>query len=215
MNAPGRTIVKVCGLTRHEDAAHAVAVGADWLGFIVNAGGPRQVDASGMAAILARLPGAIGVAVLASVTPAEALALARESGAARLQLHRVDPAAWPLDYPIPCAFVVGVDAEGKLHGSLAPQPHLVHLDTAHPTLTGGTGLTFPWDGAPALVGSRPFVLAGGLHAGNVAQAIETARPYAVDAASKLEASVGIKDPDKVRRFIAAVRESDERTRSHA
>jgi phosphoribosylanthranilate isomerase len=210
MSAARRTIVKVCGITRLTDAAIALEAGADWLGFIVNAGGPRQIGAEGMAIILRSLPGAVGVAVLARVTPEESLQLAREAGATRLQLHHCDSSLWPADFPVPCAFVTGIDGEGVVHAPLAPTPHLVHLDTAHPALTGGTGMSFPWTRAREIVGERHFVLAGGLDGSNVARAIDAARPYAVDAASKLEASVGIKDPDKVRRFVAAVRESDER-----
>ncbi len=205
-----RTLVKVCGLTRAGDAAGAIAAGADWLGFIVNAGGPRQVGADGMAAIMAALPGATGVAVLAAVGPEEALAIGRRAGATRLQLHRCDPAAWPADFPLPCAFVAGVDADGHVHAPVAPEPHLVHLDTAHPTLDGGTGRTFPWDRAREIVGGRPFLLAGGLGPDNVAAAIAAAAPMGVDASSRLESVPGIKDMELVRRFVAAVRECDER-----
>ena len=216
MSGPRRTIVKVCGLTRTEDAAFALACGADWLGFIVGAGGPRNIGAEGMAAILAALPpGTVGVAVLADAEPAAALQLARRAGARRLQLHRTDASGWPADYPLPCAFVTRVDATGAARGAIAPEPHLVHLDTAHATLLGGTGHTFPWEHARALAGSRPFVLAGGLGPDNVAQAIAATQPFGVDAASRLESAPGLKDHDKVRRFVAAVRECDARERERA
>ncbi len=211
-----RTIVKVCGLTRAEDAAWALACGADWLGFIVAAGGPREIGAEGMAAIVDALPaGATGVAVLAGVNPDQALALGRSAKAARLQLHHCDPAAWPADFPLPCAFVTGVDAEGRTHGALAPEPHLAQLDTALGARTGGTGRTFPWARARALCGDRPFVLAGGLGPDNVAEAIAVAAPFGVDASSRLERAPGIKDQDQVRRFVAAVRECDARDREPA
>jgi phosphoribosylanthranilate isomerase len=215
MTARRGTIVKVCGLTRAGDAAWALECGADWLGFIVAAWGPREVGPDGMAAILSGLPGAVGVAIIADRGPDEALALARRAGATRLQLHRVDPAGWPADFPLPCAFATGVDAEGAARGPLAPPPHLVHLDTAHGMLTGGTGRTFPWERARALCGDRPFMLAGGLDADNVATALAVASPFGVDAASRLESAPGIKDRDKVRRFVAAVREFDERHSSPA
>ena len=211
MNERRRTIVKVCGLTRADDAAWALECGADWLGFIVAAGGPREIGAAGMAAIMAGLPGAVGVAVVADATPEQALDLARKSGASRLQLHRTDPAGWPADFPLPCAFVTGIDASGAVHGAIAPPPHLVHLDTASGTVTGGTGRTFPWKRAREICPGRPFMLAGGLDGDNVASAIATASPFGVDAASRLEGAPGSKDRDKVRRFVAAVRECDERS----
>jgi phosphoribosylanthranilate isomerase len=202
------TVVKVCGLTRLEDAEAALAAGADWLGFIVAAGGPREIGAEGMAAIVERIPSAIGVAVMARLDPAAALELGRRAGAKRLQLHQVDPAGWPPDFPLPCAFVAAVDGEGHLHGTLASPPHLIQLDTADATRTGGTGRTFPWKRARGLTGGRPFVLAGGLGPDNVAAAIRIASPYGVDAASRLESAVGIKDPERVKAFVAAVRAAD-------
>lgn len=202
------TVVKVCGLTRLADARMALEAGADWLGFIVGAGGPRDIGADGMAAIVAALPGIIAVAVMARVDPTTASALARRAGARRLQLHQVNPAHWPADFPIPCAFVASVDGEGRLHGTLASPPHLIQLDTADPTRTGGTGRTFPWEHARRLTGGQPFVLAGGLGPDNVAEAIRVASPYGVDAASRLESAVGIKDPERVKAFVAAVRATD-------
>lgn len=204
-----RTLVKVCGLTHRDDAAHAAACGADWLGFVIAAGGPREIEPERMAEILDSIPGAVGVAVVANARPDEALALATRAGAARLQLHRTSARDWPDDFPVPCAFVAGVDHDGQLHGELAPEPHLIQLDTADPMRMGGTGRAFAWDRARALVGSRPFVLAGGLDDTNVAEAIATAAPMGVDASSRLEREPGRKDPDKVRRFVAAVRRTDE------
>jgi phosphoribosylanthranilate isomerase len=203
-------VVKVCGLTRVEDARHALACGADWLGFVVGAGGPRDIGAERMAAIVAELPGATAVAVVAGVDAPEALRLALRSGATRLQLHRTRVAGWPDDFPMPCAFVTSVGPEGDARGEIAPPPHLVLLDAAHPALTGGTGRTFPWARARALCGDRPFMLAGGLDGSNVAEAMRAARPFGVDASSRLESAPGVKDPERVRSFVAAVRESDER-----
>ncbi|MFI5372515.1 MAG: hypothetical protein ACHQ52_13230 [Candidatus Eisenbacteria bacterium] len=202
------TVVKVCGLTRLADARMALEAGADWLGFIVGAGGPRDIGADGMAAIVAALPGITAVAVMAAVTPERAWDLARRAGATRVQLHKVDAVTWPADFPLPCALVAGIDAEGRLHGSLAPPPHLVHFDTAHPTLTGGTGMTFPWRRARELVDGRPFVLAGGLDGDNVTEAIAAVSPFGVDAASRLESAPGVKDAGRVRAFVNAVRAAD-------
>ena len=208
MSAGARRIVKVCGLTRAEDAAWAIACGADWLGYIVAAGGPREIGPDGMAAIVATLPAAtVNVAVLADVGPDAALALGRRAHASRLQLHRCDTAAWPADFPLPCAFVTSVDTEGHAQPALAPEPHLVQLDTAHATLSGGTGQVFPWASARALCGSRPFLLAGGLGPDNVAEAIRVATPYGVDASSRLETAPGIKDRELVLAFVRAARDA--------
>lgn len=207
-----RTIVKVCGLTRREDAAFALECGADWLGFIVKASSPRFLDAAAAGEIVASLPGATAVAVMVAPAPDEALALARAAGASRIQLHRVLPVDWPADFPLPCAFALGVSEDGALHGELPPTPHLVLLDTAKAGMDGGTGATFPWNAARALASDRPVMLAGGLDGSNVSAAIAELHPFGVDASSRLEISPGIKDPERVRRFVAAVRECDERIR---
>lgn len=204
----GRTIVKVCGFTNVEDAALALSAGVDWLGFVVRAESPRAIEPARAGDIVAALGRGLAVAVMSGVGPDEALELAQRAGAARLQLHRVDPSAWPADFPLPCAFAVGVEADGRLREALPADPHLVLLDTAHATLAGGTGTPFPWHAARELAASRAVMLAGGLDGDNVGEAIAAARPFGVDAASRLERAPGLKDHDRVRRFVAAVRESD-------
>ncbi len=207
-DAAARTLVKVCGITRLEDARVALGAGADWLGFVVKAKGPRLVPPERVAEMLRELPGATAVAVMVSPTPEEALALAARAGAGRIQLHRVDPAAWPAAFPVPLTFSVPVTVSGALAGRLPAEPHLVMLDSADEILAGGTGRSFPWQVAASLAVTRPVMLAGGLDADNVAVAIERARPFGVDASSRLEAAPGLKDPERVRRFVAAVREAD-------
>jgi phosphoribosylanthranilate isomerase len=211
MKAP-RTIVKVCGLTRLEDARMASDAGADWLGFIVHAESPRRIEADRAGEIMASLPGVTGVAVMVGVSPDRALALAVRAGVSRIQVHGGDPAQWPADFPMPAAFAIPVDAEGRLTAEPPAEPYLLMLDTADASKQGGTGRPFPWEAAAALCGQRPVLLAGGLHAENVAAALEYARPFGVDASSRLEASPGIKDPDEVRRFVTTVRHWD-RTRT--
>ncbi len=206
-----RTIVKVCGITRAVDAAYAIACGADWLGFVVKApGSPRAIAPEAAGGIVAALTGTVAVAVMVAPTPDEALAIARTTGATRVQLHRVRPADWPADFPLPCAFGVGVTSTGALEGEVPARPHLVLLDTARAGLDGGTGETFPWNAAREIASDRPVLVAGGLDGDNVARAIVALRPFGVDASSRLEQSPGIKDPERVRRFVAAVRECDER-----
>ena len=207
----GRTVVKVCGITRLEDARAALAAGADWLGLILAPGTPRDLAPAAAAALVRALPaGTVTVAVMVGPTPEEALAAARAIGADRVQLHRVDPAAWPADFPLEAGFAVPVDAAGRLSAALPPPGRLVLLDTADPTLPGGTGRTHPWDAAAALAAGRDVMLAGGLDGDNVAAALERVRPFGVDASSRLESAPGIKDHERVRRYVAAVRRWDER-----
>lgn len=208
--APARTVVKVCGITRLEDARAALAAGADWLGFVMWEGSPRRITTEVAAGIVAALPDATGVLVMVAPRPDEVLAAARAIGARRIQLHRVDPATWPADFPLPVAFVVSVGEDGQPTGGLPSSDRLLMLDTADERLPGGTGRTFPWQAVGALAARRPLMLAGGLDGDNVAEALERVHPFGVDAASRLESSPGIKDHDRVRRFVAAVRAFDAR-----
>jgi phosphoribosylanthranilate isomerase len=179
--------------------------GADWLGFSVRGSTPRAIDPARAGEILGALPGATGVAVMVGVSPGDALELARRAGVRRVQLHRVDPATWPADFPLPAAFVVPVGADGRLAGPPPPPHHLLLMDTAHAAMDGGTGRAFPWAAARALCAGRQVMLAGGLDAGNVAAALDAVRAFGVDASSRLESAPGIKDAERVRRYVAAVR----------
>jgi phosphoribosylanthranilate isomerase len=199
------TIIKVCGITRLADARAAHEAGADWLGMVVLGDGPRLITADAAREITAALDGVVTVAVMVAPTPEQALDLARRAGVGRVQLHRVDPLRWPGDFPLPVSFAVSVAADGSLTTALPPPGHLVLLDTAHPTRAGGSGATFPWVTARIVAGTRDVMLAGGLGPGNVAAAIDAARPFGVDASSGLESQPGIKDAARVRAFVAAAR----------
>lgn len=209
MNGRHRTIVKVCGLTRLSDAEIASEAGAHWLGVIVKGETPRRASPDLARDIARALPRAIVVAVMVNPTPDEALRLADRAHATRIQLHQVNAAMWPEDFPLPASFSVPVADDGSLTEPLPAERHLVLLDTAHATLAGGTGHSFPWEFARVVAAARPVLLAGGLGVDNVATAIEQVRPFGVDASSRLESSPGIKDPQLVRRFVAAVRACDE------
>ncbi len=200
-----RVVVKVCGLTHADDAAWALGCGADWLGFIVQGESPRRIEPEQAAAIVQAAGGGVSVAVMVGVTPEEALELARRARAERVQLHRVTPAGWPRDFPLPCAFALGVTADGALVGDEPAREHLVLLDTHDAQKAGGTGRTWSWERARPLVARREVMLAGGLSGDNVGEAIRVARPFGVDASSALESSPGRKDPERVRRYVEAAR----------
>jgi phosphoribosylanthranilate isomerase len=203
--AAHRTIVKVCGITRLADARGALEAGADWLGFIVMGESPRLIEPEDARSIAANLPAAVTVAVMVAPTPDQALEIAKRSGARRVQLHRVDAATWPTDFPLPVAIAVPVAGDGSLSEALPPLRHLVMLDRAHETLAGGTGESVPWETARIVAATRPVLLAGGLDGDRVAAALERVRPFGVDASSRLERAPGVKDMEKVRRYVAAVR----------
>jgi phosphoribosylanthranilate isomerase len=172
--------------------------------------GPRRIDAARAADIVAALPGVTAVAVMVSPTPAEAAALAARLGAARVQVHRVDPLAWADEFPLPLTFAVPVASDGALGEALPAPRHLVLLDAAHPALAGGTGQRVPWETARVVAATRDVMLAGGLDGECVAAALGRVWPFGVDASSRLESSPGVKDAQKVRQLVAAVREFDER-----
>lgn len=204
------TIVKICGITRVEDARHAIASGADWIGFVLQGESPRRISAARARAIVDALGDVVTVGVMVTPTPDEALLLAREAGVTRIQLHGVDPASWPHEFPLPVAFAVPVAEDGAMMAALPRTHDLVLLDTAHARLAGGTGRTFPWFVAATVAAEFSVMVAGGLDGANVGAMLEEVLPYGVDASSRLETAPGIKDPSLVKRFIDAVRAHDER-----
>lgn len=210
MALPRRTIVKICGITRLEDARLALEAGADWVGFVMVPQSPRAIEPEAVSAIARQLPRSATVAVLVNPDPTEALRIAARASIGRLQVHRSDPTRWPADYALPTCFAVTVDPAGKLAGMMPDRRHLVMLDTADSRLAGGTGRSFPWSAAAELAATRPVMLAGGLDCDNVAGALSRVRPYGVDASSQLEVAPGIKDAAKVRLFIETVRAWDAR-----
>ena len=202
------TVVKVCGITRLDDARAALEAGADWLGFVMWEGSPRRVDPVRAAEIVAASRAAVAVAVMVRPSPEQAAALAARIGAARVQLHEVDPLAWPEDFPLAITFAIPVSPAGTLERPLPRPGPLVMLDASDQLKIGGTGRRIPWESARVVAATRDVLLAGGLDADCVPEALDQVRPFGVDASSGLEREPGIKDPDKVRRFVAAVRAFD-------
>ena len=206
--AARHTVVKVCGITRLEDARAALEAGADWLGFVLWEGSPRRVDPDRAAEIVAASRATVAVAVMVRPTPEQAAALAARIGAARVQLHEVDPLTWPPDFPLATTFAIPVSPAGTLERPLPRSGPLVMLDASDYLKVGGTGQRIPWESARVVAATRDVLLAGGLDADCVRDALDQVRPFGVDASSGLEREPGIKDADKVRRFVAAVRAYD-------
>lgn len=195
--------VKVCGTTTEEDALLAVAMGADALGFIF-APSPRQVAPGRVADIVKRLPPEIlTVGVFQDEAAQRVVEIVHGTGlkAAQLSGHEsADVTRWISErvYTIK-AFRAGAAAiaDGLSYGARA-----IMIDSPS---GGGSGQVFDWklaDGAPP---GMPLILAGGLSADNVADAIRAVQPWGVDACTGVEASYGKKDPRKLRAFVAAAK----------
>jgi len=203
----GGVRVKVCGLTRPEDAAAAEAAGADALGVIFAARSRRRVDVARARRVLdAAGPFVARVGVFVDAAPDEVLAAVAGARLTAVQLHgREDVAtvaAIAAHVPVVRARSwAAVQADGGLDLGAATA---LLVDGPDP----GSGVAFDWTAAaPTLAAAPRWILAGGLTPENVAQAIAHARPYAVDVASGVEAAPGVKDPVKLRAFVAAVRGS--------
>ena len=205
------TRVKVCGITRLEDAQWAIELGAAALGFNFYPPSPRCIAPAAARYIIRRLaPLVMPVGVFADEEDAERVAgVARQAGVAAVQLHgpkypKLDGVLG--DFLLIRAVAVGADFRAaNLHGL---QANAFLLDAFDPALHGGTGKSFDWSLAHEAKQYGPLILAGGLTPENVAQAIREVRPFAVDVASGVESAPGIKDQAKLRAFFLAVQAAD-------
>lgn len=202
------TAIKMCGMTREEDAQAAAALGVHALGFVIWPDSPRGTTLDVAARLIRALPPFV-TPVGVFVNPSRALvADAVQAGIRLVQIHGRSPWADGTE-PVPVLQVVHFAPEGRDGIEPAVPPgRAVLLDASDPGRPGGTGRTVDWVGAARLAAARPVVLAGGLTPDNVGRAIETVRPYAVDVASGIEARPGVKDHGLMRRFVEAVRAAD-------
>ncbi len=199
-------LVKICGITRVEDAEAAVAAGADLIGLNFWPRSRRHVTIEAAVAIAAAIPGdvkKVGVFVNAPMPTVHETAM--RVGLDLVQLHGDEDAAYARSLARPYIRAVRVATEADLRAIEDFDTELILLDTPSPSY-GGSGRTFDWALArAALRYGRKLLLAGGLDANNVASAVRDVRPYAVDVAGGVEAQPGIKDRDKLRRFIDAAK----------
>ena len=207
------TRVKICGITRLEDAQLAVELGASALGFNFFPPSPRYITPAEARQIITKLPPLVtAIGVFANEKDSKHIAaVAREAGVAAVQLHG------PLfpeirgalaRYPIIRAVAVRDGSGFDYLRSCIASAYL--LDAYHPKLPGGTGKTFNWKRAKDAKEYGPIILAGGLTSRNVGKAIGEVQPFAVDVASGVESAPGNKDPAKLHAFFAAVTKADER-----
>lgn len=205
-----RTRVKICGITRPEDAWAAVAAGADALGFVFYHASPRAVQPLQVKAIVNQLPpfvSKVGLFVNAEVDAVkEAIATA---GLDCLQFHGEESAEYCAQFNLPYYKAIRVKPGSNLiqcEIEFSSATALL-LDAWSEQAVGGTGQTFDWSLIPIGL-QKPIILAGGLDANNVAQAIASTHPYAVDVSGGVEVQKGIKSPQKIAAFMRQVMQCD-------
>jgi len=204
--------VKICGITRPQDAALAVELGARAIGLVFWPKSPRFVDRHRAKDIVAAMPAHVRtVGVFVNQTQ-EAIEVARDVGLAAIQLHGDES---PDSYRVLASNggvsvikAVAVRDKGALPDALAvPDGADVLLDAHDVVRRGGTGRTIDWSLAAIIASQRPVVLSGGLNASNVLDAIAAVKPAAIDVSSGVESEPGRKDPAKLRELFDALRDS--------
>lgn len=200
-----RPRIKVCGLTREPDAALAVSLGADAVGFIFWPRSPRVISAEVARSIHEALPSFVTrVGVFVNASPLEVAGIVRLAGLDVVQLHGDESVDAYRDV---CARVMKVAAlassDDVARVAAWPESVMPLVDAIDPERRGGTGMVADWSHAAMLARARPIVLAGGLTAANVGSAIAAVRPWALDVSSGVEDAPGVKSPTRLREFFAA------------
>lgn len=201
-----RTRVKICGVTRREDAICAAAAGADAIGLVFYAPSPRAVDVERARAISAVLPPFVTrVGLFVDPDPADVFAVLDRVPIDLLQFHGDETAADCDRYGVPYIKAARIRSDFGLDQFISRYPGACGIlaDTYQSDLRGGTGQRFDWSMLPARR-AKPLILAGGLTQENVAEAVRQVRPYAVDVSGGVEVQKGIKDADRIAAFIREV-----------
>lgn len=198
---------KICGITNVADALLAVEAGAQAIGLVFYAPSPRAVSLEQAKTIVQALPPfvtSVGLFVDASAAFVEQVLEAVPLDL--LQFHGDEPEAFCTRFTRPYIKAVRVREAHDIVRACEQYPSAkgILLDTYVSGVPGGTGQAFDWTLIPPAL-SKPIILAGGLDASNVAQAVAQVRPYAVDVSGGVEASKGLKDPLKVQAFLQALR----------
>ncbi len=202
-------LVKICGITRLEDARYCAGAGADFLGFVQHPASPRFIAPEKVRPIAEWLYGPAPVGVFVDASLEEMRAAIGAAGFTWAQLHGSEPpdVCAALGVPVIKAFRVMHDASAEqLYELMAPYRDAARfflLDTYHTNLLGGTGETFNWRLARELSAEFPLFLSGGLGPDNVGLALDTVRPLGIDLSSSVESAPGVKDFDKLGAFFDA------------
>ena len=197
--------VKICGITRPEDASLAAELGASALGFVFWPGSPRSITAEAARAITRDLPpGVKKIGVFVDQPADEVTRIMDGAGLDVAQLHGQETPEYcrTLNRRIFKSIAMGSNGPVAFHNF---DPDVVLLVDAHdPERRGGTGQIVNWDAARELAAVRPTILAGGLTPANIKLAVRAVRPYGVDVSSGVESSPGVKDPNRLRMFFEAL-----------
>ena len=201
-----RTRVKICGITRAQDALQAVKQGADAIGLVFYPKSPRNVSATQAAEIVSQIPAFVTVVGLfVDAEPAFIQEVISSVKLDLLQFHGDETPSACRQYSRPYMKAIRVKNGTNLvqYAADYADARALLLDAFAEGVPGGTGLVFDWSLIPQNL-PLPIVLAGGLNAENVGVAIEQVRPYAVDVSGGVEASKGIKDAAKIAAFMRGV-----------
>jgi len=208
-----RTRVKICGITRVADAEAAVAAGADAIGLVFYARSPRFVDLETARRISQSLPAFVtSVALFLNPEEDQVQQVLDLVPIDLLQFHGTEPVEFCEAFGRPWIKTIGIESTDELEQRCQDYVAArgILLDSHASGAAGGTGKTFNWDRIPASLKNR-IILAGGLTPDNIAEAIETVRPYAVDLSSGVESAPGIKDAALIAQLMQEVQRVDKQT----
>jgi phosphoribosylanthranilate isomerase len=206
--------VKICGITRAEDARAAVSEGADALGFVFWPKSPRYIDPAVARKIVRVMPpSTVAIGVFVNQPADEVNRIAEQVGLEFVQLHgeETDEYLQKMNRQVVKAIAVGSGPVPAM--SQWPSKVRILLDVHDPLKRGGTGHVIDWAVANDIARDREIILAGGLTPENVGDAIERVRPWGIDVSSGVEAEPGIKDHGRLKALFEAVHGSHYATRS--
>lgn len=204
--APRRTRIKVCGITRVSDAEVAVAAGVDAIGLMFYPKSSRLISVGQARELVSVIPALVSaVAVFADPGESEVREVVDQVAIDILQFHGDETSDFCQSFGRPYIKGVRMKAADSLEQAMRAHPAArgFLVDAYDPAMVGGTGHRFDWNTIAAEL--RPsIILAGGLTPDNVAAAVQAVAPLAVDVSSGVESAPGIKDPERVKKFVAAV-----------
>ena len=205
-----RTRIKICGVTRFEDASSAADMGVDSLGFMFHRPSSRFIELDQAASIRRKLPPFVTATAVFLDESADWIAQVVEQFRPDcLQFHGSESPEFCGEWGLPYIKAVPMASIGdpREYAAAYRQAQGFLLDSNAAGLLGGSGDTFDWSKIPASF-EFPLILAGGINAANVAEAIVRVKPWAVDISSGVEVARGVKDSDLIRQLVAEVKRGD-------